>query len=682
MSEQFIQGFKTAEGSKLYDYNALGNKPTEIKLDKVENKSSADIREEITKENIVNALGYNPLGEEGIEEMVKDAVDQAMSENDINIAVTTANQAISRLDDLEPKTEFGSSLELTNSAIAPLRSLKLFGKTTQFSSNGNQLIDLSKVTGASANDFLTEIVENEFRVWSNGNYTGTQPGFIFTEGLYLESGNYTLSIDKELPFSIRFGFSQDIWLNEGQKSVTFEIIERTDLRNISIAFNVADGLYDIRFKVMLNKGTEPMPWENFSNGVVSPSPEFPEELNSAGSKGEINVSLFDQNLAMYDQIDGTPTRIDEDGFIVLENRSGDTRYLNVSVVDPYGDYTITIDAQGAFVYIQKSADDYSVMVEGTKTEIISAEGYLRIRWGTANGSTSKVRIMAVKGTTAKEFAPFSRQVLNIKTPNKLNGISVESEGNYTDENGQQWICDEIDFANGKYIQRIGKIVLNGSETWSGAYPTSTYVYITITDKAHGRTNMLCDTFFVRTVGEDFPYIHGNLENKNILFQLGDKPPVGVSNLDTWKNWLYAHPVELIYQLETPIETELTEEQLAAYLALHTNSPRTLVFNDSIANMEATYFPPNATVPMFYNASDKGKILSVDENGCVVLGGEIDLDLDIESVVYAEEDGEDVPGAVIINADTLGGRPAEEYVTKSQLDAVENKLMALIAQLGL
>jgi hypothetical protein len=137
MSEQFIQGFKTAEGSKLYDHNALGNKPTEIKLDKVENKSSADIREEITKENIVNALGYNPLGEERIEEMVKDAVDQAMSEDDINIAVTTANQAISRLDGLEPKTESGSSLELTNSAIAPLRSLKLFGKTTQFSSNGN-----------------------------------------------------------------------------------------------------------------------------------------------------------------------------------------------------------------------------------------------------------------------------------------------------------------------------------------------------------------------------------------------------------------------------------------------------------------------------------------------------------------------------------------------------------------
>ena len=91
MAEQFIQGFKTAEGSKLYDYNALGNKPTDIKLDRVENKSSADIREEITRANVINALGYNPIDEEGIEEMVKEAVDQAMTEDNADVALATAN---------------------------------------------------------------------------------------------------------------------------------------------------------------------------------------------------------------------------------------------------------------------------------------------------------------------------------------------------------------------------------------------------------------------------------------------------------------------------------------------------------------------------------------------------------------------------------------------------------------
>lgn len=35
------------------------------------------------------------------------------------------------------------------------------------------------------------------------------------------------------------------------------------------------------------------------------------------------------------------------------------------------------------------------------------------------------------------------QTLILSTPNGLPGIPVTSGGNYTDQNGQQWICDEI-----------------------------------------------------------------------------------------------------------------------------------------------------------------------------------------------------------------------------------------------
>lgn len=40
------------------------------------------------------------------------------------------------------------------------------------------------------------------------------------------------------------------------------------------------------------------------------------------------------------------------------------------------------------------------------------------------------------------------QTLTLQTPNALPGIPVSSGGNYTDENGQQWICDEVDLARG------------------------------------------------------------------------------------------------------------------------------------------------------------------------------------------------------------------------------------------
>ena len=46
------------------------------------------------------------------------------------------------------------------------------------------------------------------------------------------------------------------------------------------------------------------------------------------------------------------------------------------------------------------------------------------------------------------------QFVTYSAPNGLPGIPVESGGNYMDENGQQWVCDEVDFGRGVYIQRV------------------------------------------------------------------------------------------------------------------------------------------------------------------------------------------------------------------------------------
>ena len=58
----------------------------------------------------------------------------------------------------------------------------------------------------------------------------------------------------------------------------------------------------------------------------------------------------------------------------------------------------------------------------------------------------------------------------------LCGIPVESGGNYTDNNGQQWLCDTLVYnadGTGKIIKRTGKIDSYNSETVSGEYISST-----------------------------------------------------------------------------------------------------------------------------------------------------------------------------------------------------------------
>lgn len=49
-----------------------------------------------------------------------------------------------------------------------------------------------------------------------------------------------------------------------------------------------------------------------------------------------------------------------------------------------------------------------------------------------------------------------RQTITLQTPNGLRGIPVTSGGNYTDPQGQQWVCDEVDLERGVRVQRVDK----------------------------------------------------------------------------------------------------------------------------------------------------------------------------------------------------------------------------------
>ena len=56
------------------------------------------------------------------------------------------------------------------------------------------------------------------------------------------------------------------------------------------------------------------------------------------------------------------------------------------------------------------------------------------------------------------------QTITIPIPNGLPGIPVTSGGNYTDQNGQQWVCDEVDLKRGVKVQRVDKTCFDSTKT--------------------------------------------------------------------------------------------------------------------------------------------------------------------------------------------------------------------------
>ena len=55
----------------------------------------------------------------------------------------------------------------------------------------------------------------------------------------------------------------------------------------------------------------------------------------------------------------------------------------------------------------------------------------------------------------------------MQTSGGLHGIPVSGGGNYTDADGQQWVCDELDFTQGKRIKRVNVEALDATKTLSG-----------------------------------------------------------------------------------------------------------------------------------------------------------------------------------------------------------------------
>ena len=300
----------------------------------------------------------------------------------------------------------------------------------------------------------------------------------------------------------------------------------------------------------------------------------------------VDASTIGVILALYgaDVNGGIPTPLVTDKTLALENRAADAKAAG----DAIRAVTNTANTLSA------RANVLSGSVSGasiTATDAFAAP-FIGLRVcgkSTQDGTplpTAPVPIVSAGdgGTvvvTVSDGANES-QTLTLQTPNALPGIPVTSGGNYTDENGQQWVCDEVDLARGVRVQRITKIKVTSSLNWqtSGQKVDRYFAWFAGTSA----TNVLC-THFSTTVGSEV--VGGAIANQNNLigFAYAQK---GTSTLDEFKAFLDAKEVYVLTSLATPVETALSAAEIAAYKALTTYAPTTVISTSGGAGATATY----------------------------------------------------------------------------------------------
>lgn len=182
------------------------------------------------------------------------------------------------------------------------------------------------------------------------------------------------------------------------------------------------------------------------------------------------------------------------------------------------------------------------------------------------------------------------QTLTLPTPNGLPGIPVTSGGNYTDQNGQQWVCDEVDLERGVRVQMVTTMVFSDSSGFAASSTPNGIRFLRavknlkITDTATADANAFCSALALGANGGTWLTPDVFTITKTALYVRFKN----ITSLGELQQYLQQTPMSLTAILATPIETPLFPAEIAAYKALTAYAPDTVVQASDGAGIKLDY----------------------------------------------------------------------------------------------
>lgn len=478
------------------------------------------------------------------------------------------------------KTEEGTRLVLSNPKSGRfgdvLTEFNMYGRSEQKQYRGKNLLKIRD--GVQTTRGVTVIAKDGV-VALKGTATATGwtvlkiDSFILN-GTYILSSNLTDVTVKLANKSYEAVISQN-------ESKTLENEEVSIL-----CFVVKEGkTYDVsNILVQIEKGSEVTSYEPYVGGKPSPSPDYPQEIKSVVNPV---VKVCGKNLFDFSRLvsDGVNMMDYEKQTITVPAKTNNTGY-NQTLRDLCPGIT-----PGTYVFSAKRSNpesgNGSYFLEAgldftfnTPIELTDALLDNHIAW--YNNRDSDVEnviseIQIEKGNVVTSYEPYKEEQ-TVTLPYTLNAIPVLSGGNYIDQSGQQWICDEINLKRGVKVQRVYEVNVDGENinfVQSDRYANISVrgLPIALVDngqRIYGISTFTSLSWFFNAVSGQFLYlIEPDISDK---INESCKKQIG----------------KIYYALETPIETALTHAEISAYKALSTKTPTTIIENNYNTWMKATY----------------------------------------------------------------------------------------------
>lgn len=509
----------------------------------------------------------------------------------------------------------GHVIDIDDSSDDYLRGLKLFGKSTQKTTIGkNMLTTQGQLQNVYNEQVLVDFGEDvtfdavtfsmQVENLSLGNTGASLLSYKKSDGTFTYVGASSCYCNGIKMTEVNTTYNGTVTATN--TNVTF----RQLLLYLAVGAYSQPSAGAVVKNQQLEVGTVATSYEPYTGGKASPNPSYPQEIVNVDNPV---VSIYKKNLFNINAITtGYGIVNNGDGSITCSaNTSQPTKTVKeiCPMLKPGDVATFSFNSPAfdaaynkptKFIYITGAKVRWDSGTSKTITQDI-LDGYIYF-YPSKNAENQAIPttisdIQIEYGTVATEYEPYENPD-SIYVPRIIRGIPVHRDGNYTDETGQQWICDEVDFERGVYVQRVREVVYTGEENWaeSGAYPA--YSVLLPEHSITGlcsHTNRLTVTEL--TQGTNGVYLEWSAY---AIVQLKDEFPT-LSEFKTFLAEQYAegNPFKIVYAFEHPIETNLTTSELAMFKTSHSNYHNTTVFNNYRTWMKVKY---NADTKQYINNS--------------------------------------------------------------------------------
>ncbi|WP_195430880.1 hypothetical protein [Clostridium sp. D46t1_190503_E9] len=274
---------------------------------------------------------------------------------------------------------------------------------------------------------------------------------------------------------------------------------------------------------------------------------------------------------IFSRVDIMPTNVQYDektGEYNCSIGSANNKISNNIKIKPFTSYTISFDAKSDVEFTATSSD--VIRIDSENSDIKGYTGQVGTKYSTLsfiipntnnrntinvllrNVSNHKLTIKNIQieeGTVSTSYEPYKEDKVSVSLTEPLRSLP----------NG---VKDEIDFENSKVTRKIGKIVLNGSESIILQETSANTLRFGINIK-----NPILNTSEVKVISDKFTSYSqngmGGIDTEGISSHSANgiqvrilKSKLSTQDVAGLKTWLSQNPVTVYYELETPIETTL------------------------------------------------------------------------------------------------------------------------------